>query len=67
MHYNNLFINDGKTYDNTDGCSKKYRFSNTMWLLSVLELLNIMMIYIFINSPGHVRMKIYGINVYENK
>ena len=35
--YEDFFINYGIIYDTTDGCSKQYRCSNALWLLSVLE------------------------------
>ena len=35
MYCNNLFINDCMLYDTTYGFIKQYRCENTMWLLSV--------------------------------
>ena len=45
-----------------DGCIKQYICENAMWLLSVLESTHRVIIYIFINSTGDGRRKIYGIN-----
>ena len=58
MFEDNLFINYGIIYDTTYGCSKQYRCSNIMWLISVLECTYKVIIYIFNNYPGHGGIKI---------
>ena len=62
MYENNLFINNIIIFDNTDICIKQYRCENAMWLLSVLEFMHRVMIDRCINSTGHGRSNIYGIN-----
>ena len=62
MYENILFIKDGIIYDNIDGCRKQYIYANEIWLLSVLGFTNIVRIYICINTSGHGRNKIGGVN-----
>ena len=62
MYDNNLSVKDGIIYDTTDGYSKQYRCKNFMWRLSVLAFTCRVIIYRCINSPGHGRSKIDGIN-----
>ena len=67
IYDNNLFINYGIIYDTTDGCINQCRFSNAMWLLSVLVFTHKVIIDICINAPGHGRSKIYSINGSKKK
>ena len=53
---------DGIIYDTTDGCSKQYRYENAMWLLYVLEFTHRVIIYRYINAPGHSIRKMFTIN-----
>ena len=62
MYDNNLFIKYVIMYNNTDGCSKQYICANAMWVLSVLEFTHRVIIYRFVDAPGHGGSKIYGIN-----
>ena len=63
MYEKKLFIKDSKICDTTDECIKNNLCANTMWLLSVLELLYIMILNRYINAPGYGRIKIDGINL----
>ena len=57
-----LFIKDGIIYDTSDGCSKKYICADAFCLLSVLSLTFRVIIYRYINDPGHGIIKIYGMS-----
>ena len=66
VYYNTLFITDGIIYDNIYGYRKKqYIFTNSMGILSVLEITYRMIIDRCINDPGHGRGKVYVINGYD--
>ena len=62
MYENNLFTKDGIIYYTTYRCSKQYRCSNEMWLLSILEFANRVIIDRCINDLVHGRSKIDDIN-----
>ena len=63
MYENNLLIKGGILYYNTDGCSKKFRCANSVWLSSVLIFTYRVIIDRCINAPGHGEIKIDVINV----
>ena len=60
--WGNVFIKDCIIYDNTDVCIKQYRCANELWILSVLSFTYKVVIYRYINAPGHGRRKTDGIN-----
>ena len=65
MYDNNLLIKYGIINDTEYVCSKKYRYENSMRLLSVLEFTHISIIYRWINALGNGKNKIdsiYGCN-----
>ena len=62
MHKDILFIKDGIVYDTAYGFSKPWICENSIWLLPVLEFTYGVIIFMYINSPGRGRHKIYGIN-----
>ena len=62
MYHTNLFINDGIIYYTTDECRKQYRCANAISLLSVFWFTHRVIIDRFSNDPGHIIIKIYGIN-----
>ena len=57
-----FFIKDGIIYDTIYGCSKKYQFENSMWILSALVFTYRVIIYICIYAPDLGRRKIDDIN-----
>ena len=60
-----FFIKYGIIYDTADGCRKQYQCANAMWIWSVLAFKYTVIIYIWINAPGHGRRRIYSINGYD--
>ena len=67
MYEENLFIMDGIIYDTTYGCSKQYICTNSMWLLSVLDFTNRVIIDRCINAPDRGRRKIDYLKVADKK
>ena len=50
-------------WDHTDGCANQYHFSSAIYyLLSCLALDFIIIIYISVGSPGHVKDVFHGLN-----
>ena len=62
MYDNKFVIKDGIIYDTTYGCSKKYRCTNAMWILSVLEFTYIVIIDRCTNATDNGRSKVEGVN-----
>ena len=58
-----FFIKDGILYETIDGCRKQYIFTDSIWILSVLDFTYRGILDRFINSPVCGRIKIYGINI----
>ena len=62
IYNNKTFTKDVIIYDTAYGCSKQYICPNAMWILSLLAFTHILIVNRCIYDPGHVGIKIYGIN-----